>query len=163
MTQGCQDPDVARYTRIPSPYKLRDARAFVAATKRGWRNSSAAHFAITETGKERALGSIGLGINWADGSGEAGYWVARDARGRGLATRSLRLVSQWALGDLGLARLSLFTDVENTASQRVAEGAGFSREGVMRSLLELGGERRDCVAYALLPSDRPSPDGTGSR
>ena len=142
MTEGCRDDAVARYTRIPSPYRLRDARAFVVETKRGWRNGSAAHFAITEAAEKQAVGSMGIAVNWRESTGEVGYWLAQHARGRGLVTRALRLVSRWALLDLALARLSLYTDVENSPSQRVAEGAGFSREGVMRSLLELGGKRR---------------------
>jgi RimJ/RimL family protein N-acetyltransferase len=50
-------------------------------------------------------------------------------------------------------RLQLVTDVENVASQRVAERAGFLREGVLRQALEVKGRRSDCVMFSLLPTD----------
>jgi [ribosomal protein S5]-alanine N-acetyltransferase len=89
-----------------------------------------------------------------DGRFEVGYWVRRERRRRGIASRALRLISAWALGDLGAARVQLHTDVENVPSQRVAENAGYTREGVLRSWLEHRGERRDHVLYSLLATDR---------
>jgi RimJ/RimL family protein N-acetyltransferase len=70
-----------------------------------------------------------------------------------VATRALRLVSVWALDELGLQRISLLAEPENVPSQRVAEKAGFRREGVLRSFRELKGARRDYVMYSLLPGD----------
>ena len=83
-----------------------------------------------------------------------GYWPAAPARGRGSATRALRLLSRWAFDTLGLARLELTCGPDNTASQRVAERAGFVREGMLRSHLTFKNGRRDTVVYGLLPSDR---------
>jgi [ribosomal protein S5]-alanine N-acetyltransferase len=45
------------------------------------------------------------------------------------------------------------TAPDNEASQRVAENAGFTREGLLRRYVEIKGERRDCVVYSLLPED----------
>src|SRR5512146_2713173 len=78
---------------------------------------------------------------------------AHEARGKGLATRAVRLISRWALRELGLPRLGLFTEPWNVASQRVAERAGFQREGVLRSWTEIDGRRRDYVSFSLLPGD----------
>jgi RimJ/RimL family protein N-acetyltransferase len=55
--------------------------------------------------------------------------------------------------ELGFARIQLLVDPENTASVRVAENAGFRREGVMRGWMDLRGSRPDLVMYALLPGD----------
>jgi RimJ/RimL family protein N-acetyltransferase len=105
------------------------------------------------------LGSIGLRvIEPADAVAEVGYWVRREARGAGVATRGLRLVARWALDDVGVERLQLRADVQNLASQRVAENAGFRREGVLRSShysprLE---RRLDWVMFSLLPGELPS-------
>ena len=79
--------------------------------------------------------------------------VAPSARGRGLATAALRLVSRWALRDLGVARVQLTTHLDNAASQRAAERAGFQREGVLRSWEELRGRRVDLVMYSLVAAD----------
>ncbi len=53
-----------------------------------------------------------------------------------------------------MQRLELIADPDNTASQRVAEKAGFRREGVLRShLLHPDGRRRDSVMFSLLPGE----------
>ena len=88
---------------------------------------------------------------------EVGYWVARAGRGRGHATRALRLLSHWLLDDLGVARVQLQADVRNEASLRVAEKAGFTREGVLRSSRYNArrGERVDFAMFSLLPGELP--------
>jgi ribosomal-protein-alanine N-acetyltransferase len=85
--------------------------------------------------------------------GSVGYWLLPEARGKGLATRAVTLVSRWALGELALMRLAPFTEPSNRRSQRVAERSGFHREGVLRSYTEIDGRSVDNVAYSLLPSD----------
>lgn len=87
---------------------------------------------FTEHG--RLVGSIGLRLGEGE-SGSVGCWRAREARGRGITTRALGRLCRYALEDLSLERLELTTDVENPASQRVAEKVGFRREGVLRSHL----------------------------
>ena len=70
-----------------------------------------------------------------------------------MATRALRLLSRWALSEHGLARVQLIVEPENVASIRVAENAGFQREALLRSYIELKGRRRDVYLYALLADD----------
>jgi ribosomal-protein-alanine N-acetyltransferase len=65
----------------------------------------------------------------------------------------LRLMTRWVAENTGAGRLQLHADVENIASQRVAEKAGFIREGVQRSWIDIRGERRDMVSYSLLPDE----------
>ncbi|MBA2742159.1 MAG: GNAT family N-acetyltransferase [Actinobacteria bacterium] len=101
-----------------------------------------------------ARGAIGLGINGPGYRGRIGYWVATEARGGGVCTRALRVLSRWALDELALARLELITDPDNLASQRVAVKVGFQREGVLRShLLHPDGRLRDSVMFSLLPGE----------
>jgi RimJ/RimL family protein N-acetyltransferase len=100
------------------------------------------------------VGGIGMSLNRPGYRGRIGYWVARHARGAGICTRALRLLSRWALIDLELARLDLITDPDNRASQRVAEKVGYRREGVLRShLRHPDGRMRDSVIFSLLPGD----------
>jgi RimJ/RimL family protein N-acetyltransferase len=82
-----------------------------------------------------------------------GYWVAKGARGRGVATRALRLMAGWGFGHLHLARLELTCGPDNVVSRRVAEKCGFVREGVLRSHLRFKGGRRDTMVFSLLPGE----------
>jgi [ribosomal protein S5]-alanine N-acetyltransferase len=107
---------------------------------------------VTDGPSGRLLGGIGLRLP-ADGIGEVGYWVRRDARGRGVATRALDLVARWALEEQRLIRVQLTAEPGNVASQRVAEKVGFRREGLLRRYLKIGGERRDGVMFSLLRED----------
>ena len=146
VTRICRDPEIARFTRIPSPYAERDAREFLAR-----HDAEELGFAIAGRGGE-LLGAIGLRDD-GELRGEFGYWVAPEARGQGVASRALRLFAEWALRDAGLARVQLYTHVENPASQRAAERAGFRREGVLRSYMLLRGRRFDAVLFGLVPED----------
>jgi RimJ/RimL family protein N-acetyltransferase len=87
-------------------------------------------------------------------TGHFGYWIARESRGRGVATEALTALCRWAVETLGVKRLELLTDLDNQGSQRVAEKAGFQREGILRSSLEnRDGTRRDSVIFSLLPAE----------
>jgi RimJ/RimL family protein N-acetyltransferase len=85
--------------------------------------------------------------------------MRRDARGRGLTTRALHLISRWAFDELGCARLQLRADLLNLPSQRVAEKAGFTREGVLRSVHFNPRQNRrvDFVMFSLLPGELELP------
>ncbi|KOV84072.1 hypothetical protein ADL03_18770 [Nocardia sp. NRRL S-836] len=87
-------------------------------------------------------------------TGWVSYWVRSSARGRGLATRACREVSDWAFGELGLFRLELAHRTDNLASCRVALGAGYAVEGVERARLLYDGERFDAERHARLATDR---------
>ena len=63
------------------------------------------------------------------------------------------VVARHAVEELQVVRVQLTTDPLNVASQRVAEKAGFRREGILRSLHEIKGVRRDAVMFSLLPED----------
>jgi len=100
---------------------------------------------------DRYLGAVVL-IARGSETGELAYIVSPEARGRGLATRAIGLVSEWAFASLGLERLQLRVAPGNTASHAVARRAGYRREGVLRSAFAVRGHRHDVVLYSRLPS-----------
>ena len=152
LVRCCNDPDVRRFIAvIPIPYTAEDARAFVARTVM----AGELNLAVTDRATGALLGAVGVGVKpWDAGMAEIGYWLAPEARGRGAATRALRLLSRWTLREWPIGRLHLMADVDNTASQAVAERAGFTREGVLRSHMAFKGGRRDTVVYGLVAGDR---------
>ena len=75
------------------------------------------------------------------------------SRGRGVARRAIRRVSDYAIGELGLARIEILVEPHNEASCRAAAAAGFTREGLLRQFLEFEAQRHDLVMYSLLPGE----------
>jgi RimJ/RimL family protein N-acetyltransferase len=144
------DPEIAAWLdQVPQPYTLDDARSFVDGTA-----VEQETYAVTDAGSGRVLGSIGLG-GPVDGICEIGYWLRADARGQGVTTRALVLLSRAALDREGVERVQLRADVENASSRKVAEKAGFRLEGVLRSAHwnPRLGRRQDWAMYSLLPVD----------
>ena len=86
------------------------------------------------------------------GQGEIGYWLFPEARGRGIATRTARFLAEVGFS-IGLERLEARVFPGNPESERVLERAGFTREGVLRSLPRRAGGRDDMTLYSLLPGE----------
>jgi len=156
LTERGRDPDVTRWMGLPRGYRESDARAYLMSRYDGVHAGVRAPFAIVAAGGGELLGSIALAhFAWEDLRGEVGYWLGGGARGRGHATRALRLICAWGFEAFGLERIELQAAVDNPASQRVAERAGFTREAVLRSRwATFGGERHDMVCFGLLVGER---------
>ena len=149
---ACQDPAIQRWVPIPVPYEREHAKEWVADAKRGWSAGHHGPLAIADASDDRFLGAIGLGP-LGEHRSSIGYWVVPAERGRGVATDAVRLLGRWALLQAGVGRLELYHFVGNDVSGRVAEKAGFRREGVLRGYVVMRGVPYDCVMYSLLASD----------
>jgi RimJ/RimL family protein N-acetyltransferase len=152
VVEMCQDPEIQRFTSVPPNYARDDALLFMAQQVAAEQRGDAVSFAIVDAGDDELLGSIDVRRR-DDRRASIGYLVAGPARGRGVARRAVRLLSEWALAELGVARLEIHVRPDNPASQAVAERAGFKREGVLRSHLEIKGRRYDSVVFSLLADD----------
>jgi len=152
VAAACQDSEIARWLAfVPQPYTEADARFYVRDCIEAGEDRTP--FAITDSETGEVIGSIDMRINRMQ-TGHVGYWLAPQARGRGLTTAALLALSRWGFEELGLGRVELVTDPDNIASQRVAERAGFTREGILRAILvNRDGSRRDGVMFSLLPGE----------
>ena len=152
VTAACQDAEIARWLAfVPQPYTEEDARFYIQGCLEA--GDDRTPFAITDAETGEVIGSIDMSINRLQ-TGHIGYWLGAESRGRGLTTAALRALSRWAIEERGLGRVELVTDPDNIASQRVAEKAGFQREGILRSILvNRDGSRRDGVMFSLLPEE----------
>ncbi|GAB2630369.1 GNAT family N-acetyltransferase [Streptomyces capparidis] len=155
---ACQDPEIQRWTRVPSPYTREHAEGFVGdLSPRGWREGTLFNFGSFTLDTGELVSSVGLVrldlLNTEERMAEIGYWTAGEQRGRGYTAEAVRAVARWAFTVLGVERLEWLAEVGNTASRHVAEAAGFVVEGTLRSRLAHSGTRRDAWVGALLPSD----------
>jgi RimJ/RimL family protein N-acetyltransferase len=151
VAAACQDPEIPRWTTVPTPYSLEDAHQFLAAVTGADLENQLA-LAMTKADDGLLVGSMTFWIV-KPGVGEFGYWTAAEARGRGYTPRALRLLARWAFDELGVPRLQLGTFPGNRSSERVAEKVGFAPEGVLRSWMDQRGERRDVRMWSLLPGE----------
>jgi RimJ/RimL family protein N-acetyltransferase len=147
VLRACQDPGIQRWlANLPVPYTREDARQFVAGVAPAERAEGRGMPTVVEADGE-LVGSAGVHLRGSRLGPEVGYWIAPWGRGRGYAAEAARALAEWALGH-GAPRVHLFADVGNVASQAVAERAGFSREGVVRSCLDQrDGTWRDAVLF----------------
>ena len=155
-----QDPDIQRWTTIPSPYLPEHAHSFTEQlAPEGWANDSMFTFAVLLAGEPHPAtltGVLSLTLR-SLGTAEIGFWTAKEHRGRGYTTEATLAAARWAFTHLAIDRIEWRAEVGNTASRAVAEHAGFTLEGTLRSAINNKGVRRDCWVGSLLPSDLSLP------
>jgi RimJ/RimL family protein N-acetyltransferase len=159
VVEACQDPEIPRWTVVPSPYERRDAEQWVRTTRQWFEEGTGAHMAVADAATGALAGACGVSVEWPDLAGEVGYWVAAPHRGKGIATRATRLVCRWAFDELGLHRLSLRAAAANEGSNAVARKVGFVHEGTLRQggiqghTGDRADPRVDMNVYGLLPGE----------
>ncbi|MCG5216322.1 GNAT family N-acetyltransferase [Streptosporangium sp. KLBMP 9127] len=150
------DPDIRRWLKWAHDFDRERARDFCLRRAHLDPGTTAlCAFVDRETG--RLSGAVSLfGADWTDGFAYCGYWTAPWARRRGYAAEAAEAMVQHAFSR-GLARVDLWAAVGNTASQRVAERSGFTREGLLRGAgLLPSGERTDMTVFGRLRDDVPT-------
>jgi [ribosomal protein S5]-alanine N-acetyltransferase len=148
------DPDIVRFTRVPDGADETFVRGWIKRYEDGWQEASRAAFAIRARDDGAFLGWAGIvELDLERGQGELGYLVAPAARGRGVAPRTVELLTRWAFDELGLERLELRIDPENVPSAKVAERAGYRLEGVLRNLHFKAQLRADVGVWSRLRHD----------
>jgi RimJ/RimL family protein N-acetyltransferase len=133
ITAALQDPEIPRWTRVPSPYTLEIAQEWFVQSEALRLAGEHLNLLTVDAETGALLGSVGLMRDAAlPGVGELGYWTAKEARGRGLCVRAVVLLRDWGVATLGLRRVEILVDAENAPSRRVAEKAGFTDTGELR-------------------------------
>ncbi len=165
VVEACQDPDIPRWTTVPSPYGEEQGRGFVEFSLTCWGERRGIHLLITP-GDDHPLshlpllGACGADIDWTGEQASAGYWIHVDARRHGVARAALGGICRWLI-DLGFQRVAAEVLVGNTGSCRTLESVGFKLEGTRRSLAAghcgLGADRNDQHTFGLLPHEFVDP------
>jgi RimJ/RimL family protein N-acetyltransferase len=152
MVEACKDPAIPLWTAVADPYTEADARAWVRGElMAGEPPGDRVSFAVAAAEDDaRLLAAMSIQRIFRGRTGEIGYWTAPWARGQGVMTRAVRLLAQWSFGEFDLRRIEIIVAVENTASNRVAEKAGFTNEGVLRQYRENKGIWRDHYMWSAL-------------
>jgi len=123
------EPDIARWTPMPSPFDVEAGIAYLKRAYQGRTSGQRMQLAITVDGR-RPLGEVLLfGLDAGLKEAELGYLVGARFRRQGLASRALSLMTDYAHHTLGLGRLLLRIDPGNVASAAVARKCGYRLTG----------------------------------
>ncbi|MFD5215568.1 GNAT family N-acetyltransferase [Microbacterium sp. NPDC058345] len=158
ITAACQDPEIPRWTTVPSPYSRDDAADFVRLVAGWWADGVETVWAIR---KDEALaGMVGLHrikTHPHGGEAEIGFWGVAEHRGQGLMREAARAVVDWAFDELHLARIGWRAVVGNVPSARTARSLGFRYEGMLRQAESSPRGRDDGWIAGLLADDDRAP------
>lgn len=153
ILEAWTDPEIRRMPPVALAFTAEEATAFI---ERQWARQSSGEgisLAIVDAATDRALGLISVRFRAQPGVAGTGYWLVPGARRRGFTRRALDLASRWALTEGGFDRIEAWVETGNLASQGVLDGAGFTREGVLRSFLIFRDERIDAVVFSRIAAD----------
>ena len=104
--------------------------------------------------EERFVGAVGFhNLDLKNKSAHIGYWLAKEAQGKGIVTRCCRVLFDYLFDDLGLNRIQINCNIENTKSRAIPERLGFQLEGIHRQVEWLRDDFRDWAIYAMLKED----------
>lgn len=146
----CGEWDVCAFTSVPWSYSETAALEWVDRQRGKRAAGSVLALAIQGRDEERALGNVNLaGLDDGGREAEIGYWLAPDARGRGLAIAAVSLLAKWGFDRLGLERIEFAILPENLASQRVAERVGAVPEGIRERSHQAEGRHWGMTIWSL--------------
>ncbi|WP_375429747.1 GNAT family N-acetyltransferase [uncultured Friedmanniella sp.] len=151
VAEACADPRTQHWlVSLPRTYGLPEALAYVEATREAAARGTGILWCVADATDDRCVGSLGLeGLGGYHRRAELGYWSHPDARGRGLTTEAVRMVTEWAEGAGVVDSLMIRAAADNLASRQVAEANGYHEAGVLRRSEPLAdGTLVDLVSYA---------------
>ncbi|MEJ8280665.1 GNAT family N-acetyltransferase [Pseudonocardia spirodelae] len=150
MLEAYRDPVVQRWTSLDPASGEREAHEWIAASARRWAGGRQFVWAVeaADGGRPRWAGSVDLR---RDPVPSVGFLLAPWARGRGWASRALRLAADWGFDVAGFAALHWDARAGHVASWRVAHACGFRFDGVRTLALPAEGGLVDAWTAVLLP------------
>jgi RimJ/RimL family protein N-acetyltransferase len=155
------DDEVTRFVGWPCHRAVDDTEAFLRFSTQEWERWPAGPYLIESRNDGQLLGSTGFGFQTPH-EAMTGYVLARDAWGKGFATKALTAMVDVA-AQIGVTRLFALCHPEHRASQRVLEKCGFVRDDVSKPTVEFPNlsphVRQEALCYAV--AVRPGPPEPG--
>lgn len=155
--RACQDPEIPKFTTVPAEYSMdlaisfagerniashanRTELVFVIEFTKPEKYTDISHSAgavssaeINSESIKKFAGVISLHtIDISNHRAEIGYWIAKEARGKGIGTIAAELITEYGLMTMGFRRISGLVDVRNEASKKLLLNAGYEFEGNLK-------------------------------
>ncbi|WP_162785643.1 GNAT family N-acetyltransferase [Microbacterium sorbitolivorans] len=153
LVAACTDATTRLWLPLPDPYTPELAREWCAAIAPAMRTAGTGLVLAVREHGDMVANIDAKRVDWRARTCELSYWTAPHARGRGILPRALRAIAESLIRELGFERIELRIAPKNAASLRVAEKAGFLREGTARNAGFTDAGRNDLVIWSLIPED----------
>lgn len=135
-------------------YSFKESEDFIEMLSENWEKGTGFGFAIFDRETGKYLGDVSLNHPNADHKYfNLGYWIRVSAQNRGIMSEAARLLAKTAFEDLEINRIEILAALENIPSQKAAEKAGATREGILRKRLMIGGRIHDGVMFSFVKED----------
>ncbi|NUP67602.1 MAG: GNAT family N-acetyltransferase, partial [Nonomuraea sp.] len=139
---------IGRYIALPDAVTdLESSRAFLRMYADKAANDAGRIYGIW-SGGELVGGVLFRTMDVERGNAEAGCWLEPSAVGKGLVTKAIRVIVDWAIEERGIHRVEWVASTANTASVAVARRLGMTRDGVLRESYPHRGERHDLEVWS---------------
>jgi len=104
--------------------------------------------------KEEIVGLVSFNsINWSNKTAYIGYWLGQEYQGRGIMTKAVRALTDYAFNQLKLNKVEIRAAVENKKSRYIPERLGFVKEGIIRQAEWLYDHFVDHIVYGILKDE----------
>jgi ribosomal-protein-serine acetyltransferase len=138
-------------------YAIDSAREFISQNLK--RLAESGCFAVSVVWNGKNVGSVGFhNLDTDNKSAHIGYWLAKEAQGKGLITRCCRVLIDYLFDELNLNRIQINCNVENVKSRAIPERLGFQLEGIHRQVEFFDNRYGDWAIYAMLKQDWKSSE-----
>jgi ribosomal-protein-alanine N-acetyltransferase len=151
--EACQDPLIPRFTTVSSPYTMMHAKLFVEEHEPARFSSKSELLFVVSQGyepEEKFCGLISFhSVSLGNHTAELGYWIAKEARGKGIGSTAAKMITEYGFQTMGFKRIEALVDVDNETSKALLLSVGFELEGIMRNKVTRdNGEQIDMVLFS---------------
>lgn len=151
--RACQDPEIQAFTLIPAPYTIEHASYFInSVVREGFDSRAALNFCVEY--RKQFAGIVSLQeFEVRNHLARVGYWVTKEMRGKGIASRAVTLTCAYGFRNMGIRRIEGMIFPGNAGSAKVLLRAGFEFEALLKSrITRRNGEQSDSQLYSLIHS-----------
>lgn len=125
---NAKDKEIARFTRVPHPYKVKDAKAYVNDSQKKWKDNTDYSFAIIEKKHQKLVGTISLkDVSLEKKTAEIGYWIGKEYWKRGYANDALLTIEQFAK-EKGIKKIYAYVMPENNVSLHLLQKNSYIKQ-----------------------------------
>ncbi len=145
------DPEVARYILATNPKTIVEAGAEIHYCRNLFRYKRGIYWTLARKDNDRMIGAIGLYLNNQHHRGEICYDLSRHYWKKGIMTKALQKIVDYAIHHIGVQRIEAITLKENIPSITVLKKLGFEHEGTLKNFRYFNGKSFDIEMFAVTP------------